>query len=86
MNNKNTGFCTYRQVVTNFYLAGRADEVAALGDADLVATGLPEGVAEALADGLGSRDGEGKADGATTISGDEVGSGFEVTLSLNQTK
>ena len=56
----------------------------ALGEADLVATGL----ADAEADGLGSRvaAGDGGIDGTTTTSGDGVGSGFEVTLSRSQTK
>ena len=57
----------------------------ALTDAEGDATfGLAE--ADAEADGLGSRAGDGETDGATTTSGDGVGSGFEVTLSLSQTR
>lgn len=57
----------------------------ALTDAEGEATfGLAE--ADAVAEGLGSTVGLGETDGTTTTSGDGVGSGFEVTLSLNQTK
>ena len=58
------------------------------GEADLVATGLPDGAieAEAVADGLGSNDGLGETDGTTTTSGEGAGSGLEVTLSRSQTK
>lgn len=59
-----------------------------LGEADLVATGEPDGAtdAEAEALGLGSKDGDGSTDGTTITSGDGVGSGLLVTLSRSQTK
>ena len=44
------------------------------------------GLADAEADGLGSREGLGSTEGTTTTSGEGAGSGFEVTLSLNQTR
>lgn len=60
----------------------------ALGDADLVATGDPEGATEADAEavGVGSKDGLGSVEGTTTTSGDGVGSGLLVTLSRSHTK
>lgn len=60
----------------------------ALGDADFVATGDPEGATDADAEavGLGSRDGLGSVDGTTTTSGEGVGSGLLATLSRSQTK
>lgn len=64
----------------------------AFGDGDLVlpdlVASLPTGLAdaEAVALGLGSKVGLGETDGTTTTSGEGVGSGWEVTLSLSQTK
>lgn len=60
----------------------------ALGEADLVATGLLDGVAEAEAEaeGLGSIEGDGATEGTTITSGEGVGSGAEVTLSRSQTR
>ncbi|HLC88349.1 MAG TPA: hypothetical protein VJG66_04850 [Patescibacteria group bacterium] len=52
---------------------------------DLVAS-LPFGLAEAEAEALGLGAIDGAADGATTTSGEGVGSGCWVTLSLNQTR
>lgn len=62
----------------------------ALGLADLAApdlvASLPFGLADADALGLGSSDGDGAIEGAITTSGEGVGSGCDVTLSLNQTR
>lgn len=68
-------------------------EALALGEAEGLLDALTEaegeatfGLADAEADGLGSRAGLGATDGTTTTSGDGVGCGFEVTLSRSQTK
>lgn len=60
----------------------------ALGEADLEATGEPDGAIEAEAEALGegSTLGLGSVEGTTITSGDGVGSGFEATLSRSQTK
>lgn len=66
-----------------------ADGLADLVLPDLVASfpfGLAEADAEAEALGLGSKLGDGAIEGAITTSGDGVGSGCDVTLSLSQTK
>lgn len=44
------------------------------------------GLADADAEGLGASEGVGSTEGTTMTSGDGVGAGFEVTLSLSQTK
>lgn len=68
-----------------FYLVVLAEGDADLVTPDLVAS-LPFGLAdaEAVAIGLGSI--EGAMEGAITTSGEGVGSGVDVTLSLSQTK
>jgi hypothetical protein len=60
----------------------------AFGEGDLTAPDrvAVAGLADAEAEGLGARDGVGSTDGTTMTSGDGVGAGFEVTLSLSQTK
>lgn len=69
---------------------GDAFSGVAFGDGDLVlpdfVASFPAGLAdaEAVADGLGSSDGLGE--GTTITSGDGVGWGCDVTLSLSQTK